>query len=134
VYLSPGDYTFEILKKTKECVIAIPTVDLLSTVVDIGNCSGLDTDKFTQFELTALGSKYIKAPLVKECLANIECKVSDTSLSGRYGLFIMEGLNAWYDKTRKEQRTIHANGDGTFKVDGRTRNLRERMTKWASII
>jgi flavin reductase (DIM6/NTAB) family NADH-FMN oxidoreductase RutF len=132
--LSPGDYTFEILKKTKECVIAIPTVDLLNKVVDIGNCSGLDTDKFTRFKLTALKGKYVNAPLVKECLANIECKVTDTSLAGRYGLFVMEGLKAWYDPARKERRTFHANGDGTFTVDGRTRDLRERMTKWAGEI
>jgi flavin reductase (DIM6/NTAB) family NADH-FMN oxidoreductase RutF len=132
--LSPGDYSFEILKKTKECVIAIPTVDLLTTVVDIGNCSGIDTDKYAQFKLTAIKAKYVKAPLVKECLTNIECKVTDTSLSGKYGLFIMEGLKAWFDSSRKEKRTIHANGDGTFKIDGRTRDLRSRMTKWQSII
>jgi flavin reductase (DIM6/NTAB) family NADH-FMN oxidoreductase RutF len=132
--LSPGDYTFEILKKTRECVIAIPTVDLLRTVVGIGNCSGIDTDKYTRFKLTAVKGKFVNAPLVKECLANIECKVTDTSLAGKYGLFVMEGLKAWFDKERKEQRTVHANGDGTFKIDGRIRDMRKRMTKWESVI
>ena len=29
-------------------------------------------------------------------------------------------------------RTFHANGDGTFVVDGQTLNLEERMVKWVS--
>jgi flavin reductase (DIM6/NTAB) family NADH-FMN oxidoreductase RutF len=38
--------SFEALKKTKECVIAVPTVDLSKKVVQIGSCSGADIDKF----------------------------------------------------------------------------------------
>ncbi|MGB2651346.1 MAG: flavin reductase family protein, partial [Candidatus Omnitrophota bacterium] len=34
----------------------------------------------------------------------------------------------------KERRTIHANGDGTFVVNGRTLNLKKRMVKWKSFI
>ena len=41
------NYSFKALKKTGECVIAIPTVDMLDTVVGIGTCSGADVDKFS---------------------------------------------------------------------------------------
>jgi hypothetical protein len=47
---------------------------------------------------------------------------------------ILEGIKAWIDPDRKERRTFHANGDGTFKVDGRTLDLRKKMTKWQSVI
>jgi flavin reductase (DIM6/NTAB) family NADH-FMN oxidoreductase RutF len=40
------NHSFAALRKTRECVIAIPTVDLLDKVVRIGTCSGADTDKF----------------------------------------------------------------------------------------
>ena len=40
------NHSFAALRKHKECVIAIPTVDMLDTVVGIGTCSGADTDKF----------------------------------------------------------------------------------------
>ena len=132
--ISPGDYSFSSLQKTKECVIAIPTVDIIEKVVDIGNCSGQDTDKFKAFKLTPRPAQKVKAPLIEECLANIECRVVDDSLVDKYCLFILEGIKAWVDSDRKERRTFHANGDGTFVVDGRILNLRKRMTKWKSII
>lgn len=71
------NYSFNALMKNRECVIAVPTVDISRTVVEIGTCSGSDTDKFRKFELTPLKATSVKAPLIKECLANIECHVTD---------------------------------------------------------
>ena len=51
--LGPWNYSFKALRATKECVIAIPTVDIASEVVEIGNCSGEDIDKFQSFGLDA---------------------------------------------------------------------------------
>ena len=73
----PWNYSFAALQKTKECVMAVPTVDLLDRVVGAGTCSGADTDKFEKFLLTPVKGKHVQAPLIKECLANIECKVVD---------------------------------------------------------
>lgn len=124
------DYSFTALRETRECVIAIPTVDLVRKVVDIGNCSGQDTDKFKTFKLTPQPAAEVQAPLIKECLANLECRVVDTSMVAKYSLFVLEGVKAWIDPKRKERRTLHANGNGTFVVDGRTLNLKKRMVKW----
>ena len=71
------NHSFAALRTTRECVIAIPTVDLLDKVVGIGTCSGADTDKFASFGLTPVPGKVVNAPLIRECLANIECKVVD---------------------------------------------------------
>lgn len=128
--IGPWDWSYNALMATKECVIAVPTVDLLEKVVDIGNCSGRDIDKFARFDLTPLPAKDVQAPLIAECLANIECRVVDTTLTDKYGLSILEGVRAWIDPDRKERRTCHANGDGTFVVDGETIDLKERMVKW----
>lgn len=132
--IGPWDHSFAALRATGECVIAIPTVDLAKTVVRIGNCSGRDTDKFLAFGLTAVPGEIVKAPRIAECLANIECRVVDDRLIDSHGLFILEGVKAWVDAERTERRTLHANGDGTFAVDGETLNLRDEMTKWQSII
>jgi flavin reductase (DIM6/NTAB) family NADH-FMN oxidoreductase RutF len=67
---------------------------------------------------------------VAECFANIECRVADTSLVDKYSLFILEAVGIWIDPDRKEQRKLHHNGDGTFTVDGRTIDLRDRMVMW----
>jgi flavin reductase (DIM6/NTAB) family NADH-FMN oxidoreductase RutF len=132
--IGPWDYSFSALRKTKECVIAIPTVDIATKVVEIGNCSGEEVDKFKAFDLTPLPAEKVKAPLIAECLANLECRVVDTSLINKYNLFILEGLKAWIDPERRERRTFHANGDGTFVVDGEVLNLKEKMVKWQSYI
>jgi flavin reductase (DIM6/NTAB) family NADH-FMN oxidoreductase RutF len=132
--IGPWDHSFTAMRATAECVIAVPTVDLAKTVVRIGNCSGTDTDKFATFGLTPVRSKRVKAPRIAECLANIECRVVDDSLVDAHNLFILEGVQAWVDAKRSERRTFHANGDGTFSVDGETLDLREEMTKWKSII
>jgi flavin reductase (DIM6/NTAB) family NADH-FMN oxidoreductase RutF len=128
--IGPWDHSYEALTATGECVIAIPTVDLAKTVVDIGNCSGRTVDKFAKFGLTPLPARDVRAPLIGECLANIECRVEDASLVERYSLFILRAVRIWTDPDRKERRTLHHNGDGTFTVDGRTIDLRERMILW----
>jgi hypothetical protein len=56
--------------------------------------------------------------------------VKDTSLAGKYDLFILEAVKACINPGRKEKRTFHHRGDGTFSVDGRILNLQERMVKW----
>ncbi|HPK53659.1 MAG TPA: flavin reductase family protein [Smithellaceae bacterium] len=121
----PWNYSFAALRKTKECVIAIPTVDMLDRVVGIGTRSGAETDKFAQFKLTALPGRVVKAPLIKECLANIGCKVVD--IVKKHNIVVLQGVEAYVDHARREKRTIHAVGDGTFIVDGRKFDRRKIM-------
>ena len=89
---------------------------MLDKVVGIGTCSGADTDKFTRFKLTPVKGATVKAPLIKECLANIECKVID--IVKKHNIVVLEAVAAYVDASRKEKRTVHAVGDGTFIVDG----------------
>lgn len=119
------NHSFTALQKSRECVIAIPTVDMLDKVVGIGTCSGADTDKFARFELTPVAGKVVKAPLIKECLANIECKVTD--IVKKHNIVVLEAVAACIDSARKEKRTVHAVGDGTFIVDGRKIDRRKMM-------
>jgi len=119
------NHSFAALQKTRECVIAIPAVDMLDEVVGIGTCSGRDTDKFSRFELTPVQGRIVRSPLIKECLANIECKVVD--IVRKHDLVVLEGVAAYIDTARKEKRTVHAVGDGTFIVDGRRIDRRKMM-------
>ena len=119
------NHSFAALRKNRECVIAIPTVDMLDKVVGIGTCSGADTDKFAKFKLTPVQGKVVTSPLIKECLANIECKVID--IVKKHNIVVLEGVAACIDPARKEKRTIHAVGDGTFIVDGRKIDRRKMM-------
>ncbi len=119
------NYSFKALRASRECVIAIPTVNLLDTVVGIGTCSGADTDKFARFKLTPVQGKVVQPPLIKECLANIECKVID--IIKKHNIVVLEAVAAYINTARKEKRTVHAVGDGTFIVDGRRMDRRKMM-------
>jgi flavin reductase (DIM6/NTAB) family NADH-FMN oxidoreductase RutF len=116
--VSNRNFTFEILKATRECVINIPTVELARQAVACGNASGRRVDKFDAFHLTPLPASLVRAPLIAECYANLECRVADTRNVPRYCFFVLEVVKAWIDRARKPPRTIHHLGRGTFMVAG----------------
>jgi len=125
--VSDANYSFTALKATRECVIAIPGRKLARKVVDVGNASGRDLDKFARFGLTPVKAKRVAVPLVAECLANLECKVIDTRFVKPYCLFILEVLTAWIDPRQRHAKTIHHCGYGRFVVDGPMIKLQSRM-------
>jgi flavin reductase (DIM6/NTAB) family NADH-FMN oxidoreductase RutF len=125
--ISNGNYTFDTLKATRECVINIPTMELAKQVVGCGNTSGRRIDKFKAFGLTPLDASMVRAPLIGECYANLECKVIDSSMSSKYLLFILEVLKAWVDPSQKDPHTIHHRGKGAFMVAGKTIKLPSKM-------
>lgn len=120
VVVSNRNYTFETLMATKECVINIPSAALGKKVVGCGNVSGRDADKFKMFRLTPEPARCVTAPLIKQCFASIECKVTDTRMAAQYDLFILEGVQAWADPLRKYPRTLHHRGKDVFMVSGKT--------------
>lgn len=125
--VSSGDYSFTALRARRECVIAVPGVELAAKVVAVGNCSGRDVDKFAAIGLTPVPAALVAPPLVAECFANLECKVVDTRLVNKYNLFVLEVVNAWTDPKQPDPKTIHHHGYGTFVVDGETIRLPSKM-------
>jgi len=125
--ISNRNYSFNILKATRECVINIPTVELTEKVVGCGNSSGRKVDKFKKFSLSQVAASCVKAPLIDECFANLECKVVDGKMVAKYNLFILEVVKAWIDPAQKHPRTIHHQGKGAFMIAGETIQLPSRM-------
>jgi len=116
--VSGVNFSFAVLRSTREAVIAIAAHRLAKQVVGIGNCSGRNIDNFGHFGLTPLPARQVRAPMIKECFCNLECQVKDTRLVKRYNLFILEVLEAWIDPAQKHPRTLHHGGYGSFAVDG----------------
>ncbi len=116
--ISDQNHTFNILAKTKECVVNIPTVEFAQKVVQVGNISGDTVDKFEKFHLLQEPASIVKAPLLTECYANLECRVIDMKMKAQYNIFILEVLKAWIRPTKKRPRMIHHCGNGVFIVDG----------------
>ncbi|KAI0171797.1 hypothetical protein GGR52DRAFT_547711 [Hypoxylon sp. FL1284] len=140
VSLGPWDASFAALKKKRECVLAVPSVEMAPLVVDVGNCSADDLDgeeagKWQRFGLQALPAATVEAPLVggPDVIANIECVVEDTKMVSKYSMWVLKPVRAWINPDKKPGeggRMFHHRGDGTFVVDGEVLDLKDRMVKW----
>jgi flavin reductase (DIM6/NTAB) family NADH-FMN oxidoreductase RutF len=125
--ISSANHSYGMIGRSRECVINVPTVDLARQVVGIGNCSGANVDKFKKFKLTAVEAAAVKAPLIAECYANLECRLADGRLRDKYNFFIFEVVKAHAALAPKYPKTIHYRGDGQFMVAGRSLNLRQHF-------
>ena len=130
IAISTGNWneSFESILRTKQCTLCVPAVDMLEKVVGIGTVHGSECDKFTNFRLKKQAPVKVKAPIIADCLAALECKLED--YVEKHGLLILKGVQLWENPLKKERRVIHANGDGTFFADGEFYNLRDKMRKW----
>jgi flavin reductase (DIM6/NTAB) family NADH-FMN oxidoreductase RutF len=122
--ISSGNHSYELVSRSRECVINIPTVELAPIVAKIGNCSGAEVDNFAKFKLTAAPAALVKAPLIAQCYANLECRLVDGRLRDKYNVFIFEVVKAHAPRAPKYPKTIHYRGDSIFMVAGRSLNLR----------
>lgn len=129
--ISSSNHSFGLIRKSHECVINVPTADMVDTVVRIGNCSGKDgIDKFEHFGLTKGRARKVSAPLIDECYASIECRLYDTALINKYNLFIFKAVKAHVAERPKKPATLHYRGQGVFSTDGPWFRKARLFGKW----
>ncbi len=121
----PWNDSFDAIIRTKECTLCIPAADMLDKAVGIGTVHASECDKFKFFHLKKQKPTRVKAPLIADCLAAIECRVVD--YVKKHGILVLEGVQLWENPRKKERRVLHANGDGTFFADGQFFNRRQEM-------
>jgi flavin reductase (DIM6/NTAB) family NADH-FMN oxidoreductase RutF len=128
--IAESNVSFEMIRKSRECVINVPTADLVDQVVGVGNCSGDEVDKFERFGFTSVAASEVAAPLLRECYANLECRMADARLVKKYNFFILEVLKAHVATKPKYPRTMHYRGKGIFITSGVVVDKRQKFTKW----
>jgi flavin reductase (DIM6/NTAB) family NADH-FMN oxidoreductase RutF len=125
--LSEENYSFRCITGTGEFVLNVPNQSLLRQVVQCGSVSGKDCDKFRMFGLTPVRGRRVKAPLVKECIGHLECRLirGEDRLARKYNLFIARVVAASAERglftTRwnviaAAARTLHHLGGNSFAV------------------
>ena len=100
--ISSGNHSFDLVRRSGECAINVPTTALTNKVVGIGNCSGASVDKFKKFRLTADPAEEVGAPLIRECHANLECKLKDD----RRSIDTISSSSKWSKPTWRGGRNI----------------------------
>ena len=89
VSISPRRFSYSIISKTGEFTVNIPSKELLEAVKYCGSVSGKDVrNKIEEAGLTILNSEKVKAPLIAECVAALECKVVKAVEAGDHVVFI----------------------------------------------
>lgn len=117
--ISNRNYSLDLLRSSKQCVIAIPDADMARIALKVGSVSGRRIDKFESFGLTKLKATKVQAPLIAECFANLECVIHDSSLVDEYNFFILKVVKAWLNPSAKNRKTLHHSGTGLFVIDGK---------------
>ncbi|MFQ6091787.1 MAG: flavin reductase family protein [bacterium] len=92
VSIAPERYSHQLIKKSREFVVNVPPRVLLEKVHGCGTVSGREANKFEQYHLTPIPAAKVKAPLIKECIGHLECKLIESYEVGDHTLFMGEVL------------------------------------------
>lgn len=98
ISLRPDRHSFTLIQETKEFIVNIPTMEILNEILFCGRKSGRDHDKFKETGLTPSPAKKVKAPIIKEAVAHLECKLHSQFTTGDHTILIGEIVEAYADK------------------------------------
>jgi flavin reductase (DIM6/NTAB) family NADH-FMN oxidoreductase RutF len=98
ISVRPSRYSHALIEETKEFVINIPTMDIVDATLFCGRRSGKTHDKFKETGLTQLPARKVKPPIIKECVAHMECKLHGQFTTGDHTTFIGEIIEAYANK------------------------------------
>lgn len=110
VSIRPSRYSHEIISKTKEFVINLPTWKIANAVDTVGVKSGRNLNKFELTGLTPEPCSQLKTPQIKECPISIECKVIEVRSFGTHDMFLAEVVAVNVDDD-------FVNSDGALELD-----------------
>jgi flavin reductase (DIM6/NTAB) family NADH-FMN oxidoreductase RutF len=71
----------------------------------------------------------VSTPLVAECYANFGCKLIDTRLINRCGLFVFGVVKAHVATPSRYLKTVHYRGEGVFMISGRNTSYRKSFKR-----
>jgi flavin reductase (DIM6/NTAB) family NADH-FMN oxidoreductase RutF len=95
ISVAPKRLSHKMIVGTKEFVVNVPTMDIVKEMLFCGRRSGRRFDKFKETGLTPLRAKIVKPPIIKECIAHLECKLSQQITTGDHTIFVGEILVAY---------------------------------------
>ncbi|NIS59730.1 MAG: flavin reductase family protein [Proteobacteria bacterium] len=99
IAVRPSRFSHRMIKESREFAVNVPSEKLLKVTDFCGVVSGKDVDKFESTGLSAVPAEKIRAPLIQECLVNLECVVRKILSLGSHDLFIAEVVVFHVEKT-----------------------------------
>ena len=96
--IRPTRHSYKMIEETKEFVINIPTMSIIKETLFCGRRSGKQHDKFKKTGLTPLPAKIVKPPIIKECIAHLECKLHQKIPAGDHDILVGEIFAAYVNE------------------------------------
>lgn len=95
VLVGKRHHSYAFIERTGELGINIPDASLADAVLGCGTITGArGVDKFERFALRRQAAQKIRAPLVAQALANLECRVVHVADMGTSALLVAQVLAA----------------------------------------
>ncbi|MCX5716196.1 MAG: flavin reductase family protein [Candidatus Omnitrophica bacterium] len=107
ICLTKKRFTYELMKRSGEFVVNVPSTDLIDEMWYCGTHSGRDIDKFKETDLTAQrANKLTTAPIIKECIGHLECRIKDEKDAGDHVIVIGDIIHASAEKALFDERWL----------------------------
>jgi len=122
-----GRFSHKLILESREFVMSIPHANMIEEVLCCGTHSGRNTDKFKICKLTPLKAQKVNAPIIRECIGHIECKLYSHHEAGDHTIFVGEVVAAavregvfdsYLDINLDEAKTLHHLGGKVFCYPG----------------
>jgi len=96
-----NNYSLNSVRETREFGLNVCSQEQVRAVEASRGLSGREVqDKIARLGLETFPAKHVKAPLVKNCYANVECRVVDVMVADTVTLFLAEALACYIDEER----------------------------------
>lgn len=90
ISLRPERFSYDIIKKSGEFVINLPSSHIIRSIDFCGCRSGRELDKFAACSLTREQASIVGCPTVAESPVSLECRVTDIIELGSHHMFMAD--------------------------------------------
>jgi flavin reductase (DIM6/NTAB) family NADH-FMN oxidoreductase RutF len=127
ISLRPERFSYEIISKSREFIINLPSSHIIRSIDFCGVRSGRKLDKFKECRLTKEKATKVACPAVAESPISIECRVTDIVKLGTHDMFMADIIAVNVDeryidekgKLRIEQCSLAAYAHGSYFALGK---------------
>lgn len=102
-------HTLKIIEKSNVFAVNFISEDMEDIAVNVGRNSGFRKDKFAMFKIDKEECERIDCPVIKGCLAHLECKVINKLEAGDHVIILGEVVNR---KINKQGKRLFQAGTG----------------------
>lgn len=99
--VNKNGHMYQSIKEKKCCVVNIPSKDVFLKCIDTIKNNGFDNDEIALSGLTSIKANRVDAPMIEECMVNLECEFAwehDLIENGCRAVLCLKVVNIWMEE------------------------------------